>query len=197
MQLQRASLVRGAVPITPSANNLRFSNRPTPTVTPRGEVTNQRFFSTMQTGGGTAARIPFAQQQAAVRSAFGERSPAQAVGGYRGTAAPAQQGEWQRFGRPPTAAVPIPQQRAEPSGGWNRFGSPQPAPQRSAPSYQRPAPSYGGRPTYGGGGYRPAPAPSYQRSAPAPSYQRSAPAPSGNRSSGGGGHASDNHGGRR
>ncbi len=217
MQLQQASLVRGAVPITPSANNLRFSDRPVSVATPRGEITNQRFFSRMQPGGATAARVPFAQQQAAVRSAFGARAPAQTFGGYRGAPSPARQGEWQRFGRPPTAAVPSPAQRAEPNGGWDRFGSPQPAPQRSAPSYQRPAPSYGGRPNSGGGGYRPAPSPSYQRSAPAPSYQRSAPAPSyqrsapapsyqrsapapgGNRGggSGGGGHAPNNHGGRR
>jgi hypothetical protein len=223
-QLQRASLVRGAVPITPSANNLRFNDRPVSTATPRGEITNQRFFSRMQTSGGAAAaRVPFSQQQAAVRSAFGERAPAQTFGGgYRGAPAPAQQsGEWQRFGRPPTAAVPSPLQRAEPNGGWNRFGSPQPAPgsasqrsvpqrpipqrsapqrsepQRSAPSYQRPAPSY----------QRPAPSysgrPSYgggggYRAAPAPSYH-SAPAPSGNRGGGGGGgHANNgNHGGRR
>jgi len=213
MQLQQASLVRGAVPITPSANNLRFSDRPASAATPRGEISNQRFFSRMQTPGGAAtARVPFAQQQAAVRSAVGERAPAQTFGGYRGGSAPAQQGEWQRFGRPPTAAVPNPQQRAQPNGAWNRFGSPQPAPQgsapersvplrsapqRSAPSYQRPAPSYGGRPTYGGG-YRPVPEPGHQRTAPAPSYQRSAPAPGGNRGGGGGGHANNsNHGGRR
>ena len=202
---------------TPSANNLRFSDHAISTATPRGEITNQRFFSRMQPGGATAARVPFAQQQAAVRSAFGARVPAQTFGGYRGAPSPARQGEWQRFGRPPTAAVPSPAQRAEPNGGWDRFGSPQPAPQRSAPSYQRPAPSYGGRPNSGGGGYRPAPSPSNQRSAPAPSYQRGAPAPSyqravlrprlsaqcsapgGNRGggSGGGGHAPNNHGGRR
>ncbi len=47
-QLQQASLVRGAVPITPTANNLRFSeSRGFVTPAPRAEMGSQRFFSRM------------------------------------------------------------------------------------------------------------------------------------------------------
>ena len=174
-ELQRASLVRGAVPIAPTANNLRFSGRAASAAGPRAEIGNQRFFSRMSPSGGAAQRTPFAQQQAAARSAFSGGGAARAIGSQGGGAG------WQRFGEPPSQRNSLQSgfsqaQRSNAGGGsWDRFGSPQSAPQRSF-----------------------APAPAY-RSAPQPSY-RSAPAPSrgggggvGGGRSGGGGHG----GGRR
>ena len=173
-QLQRASLVRGAVPVTPTANNLRFSDRAASAAGPRAEIGNQRFVSRMAPSGGGAQRTPFTQQQAAARSAFG---------GGSGPAAQAGGAGWQRFGAPPSQGNSVQSgfaeaQRSNAGGGsWNRFGSPQAAPQRSA-----------------------APAPAYS-SAPQPSY-RSAPAPGGSRGGGGGGQPSGGghgggHGGHR
>jgi hypothetical protein len=173
-QLQQASLVRGAVPVTPTANNLRFADRAATMAGPRTEMGNQRFFSRMPAAAATTARTPFTRQQAAVRSAFGGggAQPPAALGG-QGRGIPA----WRRFGEPPsTASQARPggrvesgfaqaqrsqAQRSNEAGGgsWDRFGRPQ---QSLAP-----APSY--------------------RNAPAPSF-RSAPAP-GSRGGGGGGHA--------
>ena len=50
--------MHGAVPFSPTSNNLRFSDRAASTATPRGEITNRRFFSRMQTGGAGAAQRP-------------------------------------------------------------------------------------------------------------------------------------------
>jgi hypothetical protein len=141
-QLQRASLVRGAVPIAPTANNMRFSGRAASAAGPRAEIGNQRFFSRMSPSGGATQRTPFTQQQAAARPAFGGGAPA-AQGGGAG---------WQRFGAPTSSQGNSVQsgfaqaQRSNAGGGsWNRFGSPQAAPQRStapAPAYRSaPAPS--------------------------------------------------------
>jgi hypothetical protein len=161
-QLQRASLVRGAVPVTPTANNLRFSDRAASAAGPRAEIGNQRFFSRMSPSGGAGQRTPFTQQQAAVRSAFG------------GGGSQAGGAGWSRFGEPPSQGNVqsgfAQAQRSNAGGGsWDRFGSPQGAPQRSA----APAPSY-----------RSAPAPGY-RSAPAPSSRGGG---GGGHSNGGGGH---------
>jgi hypothetical protein len=162
--LQQGSLARGALPVTPTANNLRFSGRAASSAGPRAEMGSQRFFSRMPASGSAAAqRTPFTQQQAAIRSGVeGSRASAQ-TGGSAGNAG------WRRFGEPAgqgQSTAPRTTAGGTP-GGWNRFGSPQAAPQRSA----EPAQSY--------------------RSAPAPTY-RSAPAPaaSGSRSSSGGGHSS-------
>ncbi len=170
-QLQQASLARGALPVTPTANNLHFTNRPVAASGPRAEMGNQRFFSRMPSTGTAAQHTPFAQQQAAVRSGF-------SGGNASAQAGASQAGGWRTFGEPAGQRNPgqtsyVPSQRSNPSstaGNWNRFGSPQAAPQRST-----------------------APAPSY-RSGPAPSY-RSAPGPSSRSNGGGGGHASGGHSG--
>jgi hypothetical protein len=170
-QLQQASLARGALPITPTANNLHFTNRAAASG-PRAEMTRQHFFSRMPSAGTTAQRPSFAQQQAAVRSGFnGGSASAQSAASQTSTG-------WRRFGEPAGQRSPgqtsyTPAQRSNPSatGSWNRFGSPQAGPERAA------APAY--------------------RSAPAPSY-RSTPAQSGRSSGGGSGHSSGAHsGGRR
>lgn len=185
-QLAQASLVRGALPMTPTAGNLRFSDRAVPaSAIPRNEVSNQRFFSRMP-GGSNAIRTSFAQQQAAVRSAFSARMP----GGYgtgRAAEGPAGDSGWRRFGEPQGGFG-----SAARTGG-ERFG----APQRSGgqvPGY------YGnGSGAFGGRALQVAPPIVQQRAAPerqTPNY-RGAPAPS-NRGAGsrsGGGHGNGGHGG--
>ena len=181
-QLQQASLVRGAVPMTPTQNNLRFADRAASTATPRADIGNQRFFGRATPAGGAAQRTPFAQQQAAVRSAFG----GDATVGFRGgqAAAPGNAGGsgWDRFGVPNRAgqtgaAAP----RANPGGGWDRFGE---TPNRSAvPNYGGSRPLQVAPPIVQPREAQPreaqpreaqprsvAPAPAY-RSAPAPSYR--------------------------
>jgi hypothetical protein len=144
--LAQASLVRGGLPVGPTANNLRFSERGGAIAPPRGDIGNQRFFSRMPaTGGGGQQRTPFAQQQAAVRSSF-------SGGGARGAAVAAQNGGgtgdagWRRFGEPSGQPgfqrsfqsgsggtrneqgfriEPPQQQRGRAGAGWDRFGSPQ------------------------------------------------------------------------
>jgi hypothetical protein len=153
-QLQQASLARGALPITPTANNLHFTNRAVAASAPRAEMASQRFFSRMPSTGAAAQRTPFTQQQAAVRSGFsGGNASAQPGASQAGAG-------WRRFGEPAgqrspgqTSYAPS-QQRSNPSsaGNWNRFGSPQAAPQRStAPAY-RSAPAPSSRSSSGGGG---------------------------------------------
>jgi hypothetical protein len=181
-QLAQASLVRGGVPMTPTAANRAFTNRAAAAAGPRGAVSNQHFYAagaarSAQTSGASPAWQRFG----------GAQSTAGRAAGPAGTS-----GAGQRFASVPPGAMgggarslsvtpPIVRQRQSvPSAagqgaqGVNR-GSPAPA-YRSAPA---PAPSY-----------RSAPAP-----APAP---RSAPAPA-PRSGGGGGHPSGGggHGGGR
>jgi hypothetical protein len=166
-QLAQGSLVHGALPVTPGAANLRFSERPVAAVAiPRSEAANRRFFSRMPAAT-VVQRTPFVQQQAAVRSAF---APAPRV-------AEAADSGWRRFGTPYSGgravqvAPPIVQQRTAPS---------------PAPAY-RPAPAPA---------YRPAPAPAY-RPAPAPAYRPApAPSRGGGGNGGsrpGGGHTGGGH----
>jgi hypothetical protein len=188
-QLQQASLVRGAVPMTPTANNLRFSERGASAATPRADIGSQRFFSRMTPAGGAGLaaqqRTPFMQQQAAVRSAFG----AGATGIRSQAAAPAGGSGWDRFGEPNRVGGPAGSAGTPAGGGWDRFGSPQVAspqaqsrvaqPQRqfAAPDSARyAAPGYGGSRSLqvappivqprqaapSGGGYRGGPAPAYR-----------------------------------
>ena len=218
-QLQQASLVRGGVPVAPTASNLRFSERPASAASiPRGGTSNERFFSRMQPAG-TTQRTPFAQQQSAVRSSL---NPG---GGGVGQSQEANSG-WRRFGEPNQSAGsaggvqprgfqagsapnnnPSRTTGGNAGAGWDRFGSPQTsAPQRfAAPqsgSSNRPAYNSGGYGYQGSGGQsralQVAPPIMQQRQAPAggsaPSVRA---APQGNRGGGGGGgHASSGgHGG--
>ena len=155
-ELTRASLVRGAVPISPSAHNLRFTERAAAVNGPRTDFGNQRFFSRM--GGGVArpavtTRTPFTQQQAAIRSGIARPNNFRGVagqGGFRSSGQPSS--GWQRFGEPNRSGQGF-APRQNPGAGWSRFGSPQAAP----PSNQY------GRPGFGEGfGQRPS-APGFER----------------------------------
>lgn len=170
--LSQASLVRGTVPMTPTSQNLRFSNRTASVQSPRVAMgaANQRFY-----GSSTARRTPFVQQQSTVRTAVGA-SPSQSSMAAPSRGGVNQSAGWGRFegspaGRGTPQANPSPSTRqfqVSPSIIRQRDASPAPAP-RSAPAPQR-------------GGY----------SAPAPA-PRSAPAGGGNR---GGGSSRGSGGGR-
>ncbi|HWF11506.1 MAG TPA: DUF6600 domain-containing protein [Bryobacteraceae bacterium] len=226
-QLEQASLVRGTVPVAPTASNLRFSERGVSSAAIPRANTNQRFFSRMPAAG--AQRTPFTQQQAAARSAFGGGS---AFGGreFGGQAqaprAEAPSSGWRRFGEPTPAAgnsfqrggtqpgaesrgsVSPNQQR--PASGWGRFGTPQAAPQQQQQQQRfaqpaRQAPS--GRPSYEPRSQAPqarslqvSPQMVQPRQAPSGGGYRGGGAPQGggNRGGGGGGgHASSGGHGRR
>jgi hypothetical protein len=133
-QIGQAGLVRGAMPITPSSANLRFSDRAV-TNAPRSSG-NTRFFSHQQAS--PAARVPFAQQQRAMeRSATGTPNRSTAAAPGAGQAAPAQNAG--RSQQTQAGAAPRSSQN-EAAGGWRRFGEPggsqqasrsQPAPQNN------------------------------------------------------------------
>ncbi len=117
-ELQRASLVRGELPVTPGRESLRVSDRGAAFNNLPRASNNTRFFSTHQAPQGT--RVPFEQQRQQVeqtaRSAFG------ATGGNRGGLTAAGPG-----GR--AAAGAAENQR----GGWRRI-EPGGANPSSAPS---------------------------------------------------------------
>jgi hypothetical protein len=190
--LSQASLVRGTVPMTPTSQNLRFSNRTASVQNPRlaASAGNQRFYGSTAAAFSSARRTPFVQQQSAVRSAV-SGSAAQssmAAPGRMQSQGVGANPSWQRFEGSPAGnganasrgVNNAPQGGASPATRQFQV-SPQIIRQRSdaAPAA---APAQGG-------GYNSAPA---VRSAPAPA-QRSAPAggatrSSGSHSSGGGRH---------
>ncbi|HXE63827.1 MAG TPA: DUF6600 domain-containing protein [Bryobacteraceae bacterium] len=120
--LARASFVHGTVPMTPTAQNLRFSNR----VASVGgaSVARQRFYGNSPAAG--ARRTPFVQQQNNVRAAVtGQRQP---LAGR----SPAQNPNWSRFqSRPAGANTPTPS-----APRLDRFGG---VPGRQAAPAQMPA----------------------------------------------------------
>ncbi len=222
----RASMVRGAVPMTPTASHLNFSDR-SATVSPRAGSGNQRFYGSQYSNAGNG-RVPFGQQQASVSSAFQSRgmqtgSAGQRFGGTSsaGSTSAGTASGWNRFGQGSGGAVnqsgagrslnvqpPIVRQRTAPTGGgygggynnspyYGGQGSARPQPQQQQPGRQFGTPSS-------------SPAPQYRQSAPA--QQRSAPSPQprsnggsnggggGSRpssGSGGGSHSNSGHGSSR
>ena len=140
-QIQQAGLVRGQMPLAPTARNLSFSNRAVGNVpASRG---NTQFFSHQQVTG--VQRVPFAQQQRAFSQA--ERS----TGGLRaqdslsntsprGAQNPGASG-WRRFGDASPARTSSqgggdPNANAGNRSGWQRFGAPSRAQNQAAPSSQ-------------------------------------------------------------
>ena len=169
-QLQQASLVRGTVPVSPTASNLRFSQRGVSQAAIPRENGNQRFFSRMPAN--SAPRTSFAQQQQAARSAFGNGNAfaGRELGSREAAGGGVPNSGWRRFGEPAPAVgngfqqrevQQAPARNVSPQGqtgqrqslGWGRFGSPQPAPQQQRPEAPRQEP--GGRPAYNyGNGYQ-------------------------------------------
>ncbi|MGO4881707.1 MAG: DUF6600 domain-containing protein [Bryobacteraceae bacterium] len=153
-QIRQAGLIRGQLPVAPSAASLRYSNRMVANAPRSAE--NTRFF------GRTVApveRVPFNDQQRAMQQF--SRQPAASTVAHG--AAPATNGSWRsptspaagesRPGsvgswRPANEPVPGASQAERPGGyapdrsanGWQRFGEPRP----NAANAPRPAYSPGG-----------------------------------------------------
>jgi len=206
-QLLQGSLVRGAVPVAPTASNLRFSDRPVAASSiPRNEAGNsQRFFSRMPAAA-VAQRPSFTQQQAAVRSAIGGSAAGREAVPASGARIQGGDSGWRRFGEPgsSTGASGAQSRSVQPSGGagagWDRFGSPQRAAAPQQGQYARPQVIYGSGPgnqNQGTAGQsralQVAPPIVQQRAAPASPAYRSAPPAS--RAGSAGGHSSGGHGG--
>jgi len=215
-ELGRASLVRGALPVTPGRESLRFSDRAVRANSLSQSRNNTNFFSRGQTaradrvsfenqrrGVEQMARQTFGNQQSSAVNAGGVAGRGQGSGGVQRGAAPAATQGWSRFGESGSGAGFRSGQSGFQGGGtsrgsregWSGFGgsSSSRSVERgqsyrgNSGSYSRSAPSYSGR--------------SYSRSAPSyggGSYSRSAPSyggggghgSGGGRSSGGGGGSS-------
>ena len=160
-QIGQAGVVRGAMPITPTSANLRFSNRAVTNV-PRSSA-NTHFFAHQQPS--AAARVPFAEQQRAMSgAAMSSRSTAGASG--VGRAAPGQSaarsqqpqagtapgsgqnqaaGGWRRFGEPGSSqAAPRSQAAPQNSRGWTGFGNPGSSSGAPRQQYSQPQSTYRG-----------------------------------------------------
>lgn len=163
-QIGQAGMVRGAIPITPSSANLRFSSRAVTNV-PRSSA-NTHFFAHQQPS--PAARVPFAEQQRAMSGAGTSNRPAATAPAAR-QAAPAQSAA---RSQQPQAGVAPSSGQGQAAGGWRRFGEPggsQQAP-RSQPATQNSRGWTGfGNPGSSNG------APRQQYSQPQSGYRYSAP----------------------
>jgi len=205
-QIRSAGLVRGPLPVAPTAASLRYSNRAVSNV-PRSSE-NVRFFSHNQAA--PVDRVPFAQQQRAMQQA--SRQP--------GAASNANTGSWRRYDSPSGssaggARTATPGSAARPmdrdSSGWQRFGEPRAATPRPATngesgfntarqssgqpggSTYRPYSNYGGR-AGGAQAIRIAPSVVHERSTPRTETRSAAPRSSSG-SGGGGGHLAHSSGG--
>ena len=208
-QVREAGLVRGQMPISPSAANTRFSDRAA-THVPQTSA-NTRFFSHQQPN--AAPRMPFSQQQGLGGAGNRVGTEAQNRGynnpgaGGRTAQGNSGAGGWRRFGEPsgqgssargtaPGNGFASPGNRsnensrpAPASGGvFQRFGQPGGGSQASgssAPRYNVPPGSRSGAPGYGGPSGYSAPGSSAPRTYSAPG--NSSPGYNGSRSGGGGG----------
>jgi hypothetical protein len=146
-QIHEAGLVRGQLPVAPSAASLRYSNRAVASL-PRSSE-NIHFFGSGANA--TVQRVPFAEQQRAMQQF--SRQPAAstmahntaggaATGAWRSTTSSASAGAGQaRSASPGGAWRPAnePSQSAAPdrgNSGWQRFGEPRPGgPNAAGSSY--------------------------------------------------------------
>lgn len=140
-QIQQAGLVRGQMPLSPTARNLNFSNRTVGNVpASRG---NMQFFSHQQAT--PVQRVPFAQQQRSFAQAgapgrsAGEFRPQESMSNTspRGAQNPGANG-WRRFGDASPARTPAsggaPNANTGSRSGWQRFGAPSRTQNQAAPS---------------------------------------------------------------
>lgn len=205
-QIREAGLVRGQLPVAPTAASLRYSNRGVASLPHSSE--NVHFFGRSVA---PPARIPFAEQQRAMQQ-FSREPAASAMargagggtpsGAWRSTASPGSAGAGQARNAAPSAWRPANEPSSpaavnrgagtyapdRSSSGWQRFGEPRPS------GWNAPRPSYA---PPGNSGYRPyappAPAnisrPQSIRVAP-PVVREKSSESSGTRSESGGGHSS-------
>ena len=130
-QLQQASLVKGQVPIAPSASSLRFSERPVTTPVRSSAFNTGRFNAPASVN-----RVPFAQQQqslAQINRQGGAPDPVRATNTMPNVArsntlsqpthaaTTPNSGGWRRFGTSPQAGSAA---SGSSGSGWSRFGNP-------------------------------------------------------------------------
>jgi hypothetical protein len=213
-QLRSASLVRGQVPIAPTASSLRFSDR---AVTARSTTNfySTKFFSHNQPA--AVNRVPFAQQQRSLAQMSGRASgmsatpstsasrPASEAASRPATtssapaAGAAGNSEWRRFGDPAASSAARSSASGTASGGWHTPGD-RPATAGSSEGWRRYSPgtqSSGSR--YGSSGYS-SPrslqiAPPIVRERSSSTASSSSKASSSSSSGGGSSHASASSGG--
>ncbi|HLY20499.1 MAG TPA: FecR family protein [Bryobacteraceae bacterium] len=139
-QIHDAGLVRGQLPVAPSAANLRYSNRAV-AIMPRSSD-NVHFFS--RSSPAPVQRVPFSEQQRAMQQFSRQPAPALAHSATpRPAAGPAVAnggGAWRPSNAPPAAAPGNPA-----SSGWQRFGEPRPVSTWTVP---KPAYAQPGAATY-------------------------------------------------
>jgi len=190
-QIREAGLVRGPLPVAPSAANLRYSNRTVANV-PRS-TENVRFFT--HSTPAPVERVPFSEQQRSMQTFSRQASVMPRATGpagtenRRATAAAPNAGGWRRVDEP-TPAANRAGDAPERSNGWQRFGEPRP----TATGWNV------ARPSNSGYGTNSQPARSPQSIRVAPQVVRERPASGEGRSAprsseGGGGHASHSGGG--
>lgn len=135
-ELRSASLVRGQVPVAPTAASLRFSNRAVNTPA-RTNFSNTRFFSHNQAA--PINRVPFAQQQRSLSQMSGRASAMNgSTGAWRpangAAAAGSSSGAWRRFGEP--SANGGSRTTAAPQSSWRTPGD-RPSTASGTSSWQR------------------------------------------------------------
>jgi len=168
-QMRDVSLVRGQLPVAPSAANLRYTDRSL-TGAPRSSE-NVHFFS--HNTPPAVQRVPFGEQQRALQQSSRQSpTPATRSSSAGSTAGPARSaapsvasssngsasGGWRRLNTPQsTSSNPGgSSSRTEQTSGWQRFGEPRPAapaPRSYTTGWSTP------RPGSSPGGYRPYAAP--------------------------------------
>lgn len=151
-QIHDAGLVRGQLPVAPTAASLRYSNRAMASV-PRSSE-NIHFFG--RSPAVPVQRVPFSEQQRALQqfsrqpaaSAMGRGVSSGPVGGaWRNVPSPASPGAAQSRGAAPGAVPPYRgagEARTAGSSGWQRFGEPRPT--GAYRPYSAPAPGNNVRP---------------------------------------------------
>jgi hypothetical protein len=163
-QIHEAGLVRGQLPVAPSAASLRYSNRSVASI-PRSSD-NMHFFG--RNAAAPVQRVPFAEQQRSMQQfsrqpaasavargsvGVGTAGAGQARSAAPGVAASSARGAWRPANEPAAAAGARGTGSYAPdrnSGGWQRFGEPRPS------GANAPRPAYS---QTGNSGYRPYPAP--------------------------------------
>ncbi len=145
-QLRNASLVKGQVPVTPTAASLRYSNRAVSTPARATNFSSTHFAAHNQPP--AANRVPFGQQQRSLSqpnsrvATSGAPATSNSTGGWRrfgdtpstasrGTSTPSLNNGWHTAGdRPATASQP--RSAGTTAGSWQRF------PSSGSPGYSSP-----------------------------------------------------------
>ncbi|MDQ6665909.1 MAG: FecR domain-containing protein [Acidobacteriota bacterium] len=186
-QVRQAGLMHGALPVTPTNANLRYSDRQTQAI-PRNAGGNSvnsasqgRFFS--RNPPTASNRVPFQQQQRAMQQSFGGQGRSFGTQATANTAFPANtraqtmnpagNRSWNGFGNPGSRTAEVPRSSQVPSAprpaasssAWGRFGSP-----RNNSAAPAPAHDYNGSRQSGGSGWSRYSNTQPQRNYAAPTY---------------------------